>query len=94
MFNIYRSQASLASLSAFWEQADQNLREAIMQASAEIDRQLQTAPRDQGESRDDATRILFQAPLAVLYEVDDSRKLVRILRTWAFRSVNQRKQWD
>jgi hypothetical protein len=92
MFSIYRSQTSLTSLSAFWEQADQPLREAIMRASSEIDRQLQTAPREQGESRDDATRILFQAPLAVLYEVDEARQLVRILRTWAYRSVNQRKQ--
>ena len=33
MFNIYRSQAAVTPLREVWEQADEELREAILQAT-------------------------------------------------------------
>ena len=45
-----------------------------------FDRELQSNPHDQGESRPAGTRILFQAPVAVIFEVDEERRMVRILR--------------
>jgi hypothetical protein len=94
MFSIYRSQTALVPLRQTWEQADAAMRDAIVQASRQVDQQLQSAPNDQGESREEGTRILFQAPLAVTYEVDEPKKLVRILRAWAFCRTADRQDLD
>jgi hypothetical protein len=94
MFSIYRSQSALVPLRQTWEQADAVMRDAIVQASRQVDQQLQSAPNDQGESREEGTRILFQAPLAVTYEVDEPKKLVRILRAWAYCRVTDRQDCD
>jgi hypothetical protein len=64
---------------------------AVLQASRQIDQQLQAAPSEQGESREEGTRILFHAPLAVTFEVDEPKKLVRILRAWAYCRANDRQ---
>jgi hypothetical protein len=85
MFNIYRSQDAIAPLTQAWENADANFREAIWEASRGLDRDLQSNPQEQGESREGHTRILFRGPVGVLYQVDEARRLVSILRTWAFR---------
>ncbi len=95
MFSIYRSQTALVPLRETWEQADAVLRDAIVQASRQVDQQLQTAPNEQGESREEGTRILFQAPLAVTFEVDEPKKLVRILRAWTFcRAADRQDRGD
>jgi hypothetical protein len=86
MFSIYRKQSALVPLNEAWAQADANLRDAILQASHSVDQQLQSDPLEQGESRDGRTRILFQAPLAVTFEVDEAKKLVHILRAWTYRA--------
>jgi hypothetical protein len=86
MFSIFRDQAAMGLLKSTWETADDALREAILRASGRIDQRLHHFPQEQGESRDDNTRILFQAPLAVLFEVDEAKKLVSIRRAWTYRS--------
>jgi hypothetical protein len=68
-----------------WETADADLREAILRATQLLNRQLATDPQQQGESRDGTTRILFAAPLGVIYQVDEVKRVVHILRTWAYR---------
>jgi hypothetical protein len=85
MFSIYRDHTAMVSLKQTWEQAAGPLREAILDASRRLDQWLHANPHEQGESRDDKTRILFEPPLAVLFEVDEPNKLVRILRAWAYR---------
>ncbi len=87
MFNIYRSQEAVTPLREVWEQADDDLREAILNASRLVNLRLHDNPHGEGESRDGRTRILFQAPIGVLYEVDDDKKLVSIVRSWAFRTT-------
>jgi hypothetical protein len=87
MFNIYRSQAAVTPLREVWEQADETLREAILHASRLVNLRLHEDPHGEGESRDERTRILFEAPVAVLYEVDEDKKLVNIVRSWAFRTA-------
>ena len=95
MFSIYRNRTALVPLTTTWESADATLREAILQASRRVDEQLQSAPQEQGESREEGTRILFQAPLAVTYEIDEAKKLVRILRAWAYRrATDGRGAWE
>jgi hypothetical protein len=93
MFIIYRNQAAMTPLKDTWEQADAPLRDAILKASRLIDLELQQDPLERGEARDGQTRILFQAPLGVLYEVDEAKQLVRILRTWAYRTAADRQDF-
>jgi hypothetical protein len=95
MFSIYRNQNALSPLSEAWERANTSLKEAIVLASRRIDQHLHNAPLEQGESRDEHTRILFDAPLGVIFEVDEAKKLVRILRAWIYRAGPQRDvEWD
>jgi hypothetical protein len=61
-----------------------------MTASRRVDQQLHLTPQEQGESRDAGSRILFEAPLGIIYKVDEEKKLVRILRAWMYRcSINR-----
>ena len=89
MFNIYRSQSAVSPLHTAWENADSDLRNAILRATRQLDQQLQQNPLDVGESREPHTRVLFCAPLAIQYEVDEDHKLVRILRAWTYRGVHR-----
>jgi hypothetical protein len=86
MFSVYRTDTAQAPLREVWEAAGDGLRRAILQASHEVDQRLFREPQLQGESRGDNARILFQAPLGVLFEVNAEKKLVTILRSWAFRT--------
>ncbi len=84
MFSIFRSQSAMLPLKQVWELADDDLREAILRASRKLDQQLHTEPQEKGEAREGNVRIAFQEPLAVLFEVDEAKKLVRILRAWTY----------
>jgi hypothetical protein len=95
MFSIYRHHTAMTPLKETWDQADPLLREAILAASRQLNEQLSRDPLEQGESRDDKTRILFSAPLGVLFEVDEARKLVSIVRAWVYQSrLDQRDCWE
>jgi hypothetical protein len=87
MFSVYRDRKAMAIVLRTWEQADEAQRQEILRAVHCLDRQLQHDPHEQGESRGGPTRILFLAPLAVLFEVDEAKKLVNVLRAWVFRAA-------
>jgi len=84
MYCVYRDGQVMSSLRPLWEQAEESLRSAIGLALQRIDHELRTEPRRKGESRPDGVRILFAAPLAVLFTVDEEKKLVRVQRVWVF----------
>jgi hypothetical protein len=94
MFSILRTEMAMTPLQTAWETYDDELREAILQASSRIDKQLLNEPHRRGESRDDGTRILFESPLGIEYDVDEPKQLVRILRLWAFRKRADRVQGE
>jgi hypothetical protein len=48
-----------------------------------IVRQLELDPEQQGESRSNDLRVLL--PLGIVFHVDESQQLVRVLRVWIFR---------
>jgi hypothetical protein len=73
-------------LNEAWEAAGPALREAILLAARGMDEQLSAEPNEQGESREGRTRVLFRAPVGVLFEVDEEKKLVQILRAWVYRA--------
>ena len=84
MFMIHRTEEAVSPLRETWERAESEMRDAIIHASARIDQTLGNKPHEQGESRGGKVRILLEAPVGVLFEVDKSRGLVRILRSWAW----------
>jgi len=61
-----------------------------MRATLLVDEQLGQDPQEQGESRDEGARIVFHAPVAVLFEVDADRQLVTVLRSWAYCPVRDK----
>lgn len=67
-------------LTSIW--LDSRQRWLITQAAAAIDGLLSENPKEQGESRDDATRVLFVLPLGVLFEPLDRDRIVRVLDVW------------
>jgi hypothetical protein len=86
MFSIYRSETTTSFLKQTWEQADEALQQAILHATDRLNRALADSPHEQGESRYDGLRILFEAPLGIEYLIDDAHRIVHIQRTWAFRT--------
>jgi hypothetical protein len=92
MFIIYRSQTAMIPLAQTWEEADDCLRTAILSATYNLDKMLQDAPQEQGESRTRKTRVVFHAPLGVLYQVDEDKQMVHILRAWAYQVKSQKPE--
>ena len=60
-------------------------RNAVSAAAQSIDHALETNPLGVGESRDFGQRIVFVAPLAVIYSVRSQENLVRVRRVWTIR---------
>jgi hypothetical protein len=87
MFSVYRDQKAMTTVLHAWERADEAQRQAILRAVHSLDRQLQHAPHEQGESRGGAARIIFCGPLAMIFEVDEAKKLVNVLRAWTVRAA-------
>ena len=73
-------------LADIWLHADD--RKAVTEAAHTIDKLLQVAPLDQGESRSGALRIIIVRPLAALYEVLKDDRRVDVL---AIRDISKRK---
>jgi hypothetical protein len=85
MFRVEWLQSALDELTLLWLQAGAAVRQAMTAAVHAIDRQLQTDPENQGESRSGGQRVLFVPPLGVLFEVDAAQRVVTILHVWRFR---------
>ena len=75
----HRTQNELADL---WANADSPSRQAITRASHHIDQLLADDPELVGESRSAGRRVLFERPLAVLFEVSEPDRLVTVLHVW------------
>ena len=86
MFQVLWLQTALDELAAAWLRADSALRQAITTATHAIDPLLQVAPNEQGESRANDQRILFQPPLGVTFEVHQEAGVVLVLHVWIVRS--------
>jgi plasmid stabilization system protein ParE len=89
MFMIYRSKAATRPLRKVLAKADPAAQARIRQAVEQLNERLADQPQEQGESRGMKTRIIFEAPVAILFEVDEAKMLVTVLRTWAYRSAAQ-----
>jgi hypothetical protein len=75
--------AAEQELAALW--VDPASRADVTDASNRIDRLLQRDPEKVGESREETDqRILFVAPLAVLFRVSPDDCLVQVIHVWKF----------
>lgn len=72
------SGPALEQLAALWDQAAD--RAAITAASDRLDNQLRSDPFGAGESREFRVRIVFDPPLAALYQLDPSERRVLVLQ--------------
>lgn len=63
---------------------DQSIRADVTRAADEIDRRLRSDPDREGESRPNGRRILFVAPLAIIYHVIAESQLVQVLDVWHY----------
>lgn len=81
---IVRWEASaLAELADAWLKGDSGDRRLIVEAAAEIDRQLLKSPETAGESRSDDERISFVSPIGVLFRVET--EFVSVIHVWKIR---------
>lgn len=71
-------------LAKMWLKADSYHRRALTAAADGIDNRLRTNPEDEGESRWDDWRVLFERPLGVLFRVEEHESVVHVYRVWQF----------
>ena len=73
--------AAERDLAELWLNSDQ--RDAITLASQQLERLLRNDPNNEGEDRPHQRRILFEAPLGVIYRVLQADRVVIVLRVWS-----------
>lgn len=81
-FDVNWSRNSEAKLTRLWTIALN--RAAITTAANLIDEQLTKDPLNVGESREGSRRILHEAPLGVIYSVNETDRTVLVLDVWSF----------
>lgn len=81
-YSVLWLPAAEQDLAACW--LDPATRTMVAEAASQIDRLLQYAPQNQGESRADNLRVFFVAPLAVLFRVKEDDRLVEVVHVWQF----------
>jgi len=83
-FTVVYLPSAERQLAALWlSAADQS---AVTRASDTIDRLLTSTPLIVGESRVSNLRILFEEPLAVLYDVREADHLVKVWAVWQWKA--------
>jgi hypothetical protein len=85
MFRVRWEDTALDELAALWTDAESTLRQFITETVPQIDRQLQTDPLAPSESRSEGRRILFSAPLGLLFRLEVDGRTVSVLHVWLFR---------
>ena len=71
-----------ADLASIWLAARD--RQRLTEVSGRIEESLTRSPKSAGESREAGVRLMFDDPLWVEFEVDESSRTVRILTVWRY----------
>jgi hypothetical protein len=79
MYTVEWKQSALNRLAAIWNQADSAQRQAITQASHELEERLKNNRHGEGESRSKGRRITFVPPLATTFRLEGDGNTVTIL---------------
>ena len=83
-YTVVWSRRALSALAEIWLDRPGE-RDEIRNASDSIDQLLSVDPAAQGESRNNDRRVLFLPPLVVIFRVDESSRVVRVLDIRAMR---------
>lgn len=60
------------------------MRHAIRDAADRIDVALRRDPHNCGESRDAGRRVMHDAPVGVIFTIDDNQRRVRVETVWQY----------
>jgi hypothetical protein len=71
-------------LAELWLEASD--RNAVTEAAHWIDQRLKSEPENEGESRPDGRRILFAAPLGVIFRAISRDQRVVVSHVWKFKT--------
>jgi len=82
MGQVLWTESALDELATLWLEADSVRRQAITAAQAQIDHLLENSPEDVGESRPNQRRVAFVPPLGVVFSVEESKEVAKVLRIW------------
>jgi plasmid stabilization system protein ParE len=82
MYTVRWKRLALDQLTALW--LDATDRASMTAAVDEIDRLLAMDPHRAGESRTENTRVLFEPPVGAFFDINDSSKVVEVLKVWTF----------
>lgn len=90
MYSVVWSQTAVKDLAEIWTRGDSEAREAITRANAALAQRLQEEPFEASESREGNNRVIFMAPLGVLFQVDVEASRVRVDHVWQFQPPRRR----
>lgn len=85
MFSVDWSEESLRELAALWVLVSSEERASVTSACHDVDQRLERDPLGEGESRSAGQRILFVAPVAVVYQLEADEQTVTVLHVHYFR---------
>lgn len=81
-WDVYWAPVAENELATLW--LNPAMRQLVTVASQRIDERLAFNGIEEGESRPGVYRITFEAPLGVLFHVDESTRRVTVVHVWAF----------
>jgi ParE toxin of type II toxin-antitoxin system, parDE len=84
-YRVRWSKAALNTLASLWLQGDSSVRQAITDATRQIDNLLGADPLLNSESRTPRKRVLFVPPLGVIFRMEEDEKTVSVLKVWLFK---------
>ena len=84
MFSLEWTRSTINELARIWMNSSASQRKLITRATHQIESRLKHDPENEGESRSRGVRIIFEAPLGVVFSVHADAKKVRVLGIWRF----------
>lgn len=90
MYQVEWVDEALEELARFWTQANPEVRRAITSAVEALDRELQSDPYGESESRGGEMRVQFAYPLAIDFMVDSQQRIVWVSHVRRFRRRGER----
>jgi hypothetical protein len=85
MFSVHLPLDSMAELDAVWSSGRPEECAAVIGGLRDLRSRLEVDPAEQGESRGRCQRIIIGDGVAATFEIYHERRVVRVLRAWAFR---------
>ena len=85
MFRVDWLESSLNELTTLWTGADSRQRTAITAAAHAIEQRLMADATNEGESRPGGRRLMFAAPLAVTFQIEQDGATATVLHVRLFR---------